>query len=158
MEFIALEVAETPYLYAEGTSAMDPNAVSAAMGEAFGKVMGFVTEQGIAPAGAPMAVYYGYDPGTLQFRAGLPVAAGDTDKAAGEIKAGVTPAGTVVSFTHVGPYRTLRDSYEKLMAHVEKEGLKLAAPTWEVYVDDPGEVDEAVLRTEVFSLLDQTSD
>lgn len=153
MEFTTRDVAAMPYLYAEGSAPMDPAAVSAAMGEVFAKVMGFMTEHGIAPAGPPVAVYYDYDPAMMTFRAGLLVAEADMAKAAGEIKADATPAGAALTFTHVGPYAHLSQSYEAMMAHVAKEGLTLGAPTWEVYVDDPGETPEAELRTEVFSHL-----
>ena len=39
------------------------------------------------------------------------------------------------------------------VGRVAARGLTLAAPTWEVYVDDPAEVPEARLRTEVWSAL-----
>ena len=153
MDFTKVDAAAMPYLYVEGSAAMDPSAVSAAMGEAFARVMGFLTEHHITPAGPPIAVYHDYDPETMTFRAGLPVNEVDLAKAAGDIRADMTPAGTALHFTHVGPYAQLSESYDAMMAHVAKEGLTLTAPTWEVYVDDPDETPEADLRTEVFSHL-----
>jgi effector-binding domain-containing protein len=36
------------------------------------------------------------------------------------------------------------------MAWLEKEGLTLGAPTWEVYVNDPDSTPEEELRTEIY--------
>lgn len=153
LEFNQVDVEETPYLYEERTCSMDPGDISKTMGEAFHKVMMFMSENGIQTTGKVMAVYYAYDPQKMTFRAGFSVSPEDAAKAAGDIKADATPAGNALSFTHVGPYATLRDSYGKMMQHVEENGLALAAPTWEVYVNDPRTTPEEALRTDVFSAL-----
>ncbi|WP_421852760.1 GyrI-like domain-containing protein [Oricola sp.] len=74
----------------------------------------------------------------------------DATKAAGSVRADRTPAGKVVHYTHVGPYKRLSESYHKMMGWVRMEGLRLAVPTWEVYVDDPDTTPEKELRTEVY--------
>jgi effector-binding domain-containing protein len=35
------------------------------------------------------------------------------------------------------------------MDWIAEQGLMMATPTWEIYLDDPGEVPEAELRTKV---------
>lgn len=149
-EFKMTEVEPTPYLYAEESSSMEPAEISAAMGRAFGTVMGHMQENAIAPAGPALSVYYGYDPAKMDFRAGFVVTEGDLEKAGGAVKADRTPAGRVVHFTHVGPYEKLRDSYGELMAWMEREGLSIGAPSWEVYVNDPDSTPEEELLTEIY--------
>jgi effector-binding domain-containing protein len=56
----------------------------------------------------------------------------------------------VLTFTHLGPYAGLRDSYGAMMGYLEENKLEMRAPTWEVYVNDPKEVPEEELRTDVF--------
>jgi len=132
---------------------MDPKDISAAMGAAFQTVWAFMKAQGIPPSGPALSVYYSYDPDVMSFRAGFAIGKADMDKAAGDVMADVTPAGRVLHFTHVGPYATLRDDYALMMAHIEAEGLKIGAPTWEVYVNGPDTTPEAELITEVYSAL-----
>lgn len=150
LKFELTEVEETPYLYEERTCGMDPSDISAAMGEAFGTVMRFMGANGIEPAGAPMAVYYTYDPSKMTFRAGFAVSADDLEKAEAAVKGAVTPAGEALTFTHVGPYAELRNSYGVMMKHMEQNNLQLGAPTWEVYLNDPATTAEEQLETAVF--------
>lgn len=151
--FELTDVEEMPYLYQERSCAMDPQQISAAMGEVFCSVMGFLQKHGIQPASPPLSVYYGYDPETLTFRAGFPVSKDDAAKAEGEIKAAATPAGKALTFTHVGPYAKLRESYGEAMKYIEDNNLKMSAPAWEIYIDDPGTTPEAQLRTNIFMSL-----
>lgn len=152
-EFTMSEVAPRPYLYVEGRTTMDPGSVSEAMGRAFETVIAFLDAHGISIDGPPLSVYYGYSPEEIVFRAGMYVEEEDAKAATGRVKAGLTPGGEVLHFTHVGHYATLRDDYALMMEHVAAHGLTLGAPTWEVYVDDPGDTPEDQLRTEVYVTL-----
>ncbi|RBI83606.1 hypothetical protein DRV85_14750 [Rhodosalinus halophilus] len=152
-DYDVTEAVPRPYLYVERSCGMDPSEISAAMGSAFGEVMGVMQREGIAPAGPPLSVYYDYDPARLSFRAGVFVSEEDAARPAEGVSSDRTPGGKALHFTHVGPYATLRDDYGEMMAWVERQGLTLVAPTWEVYVDDPETVPEAELRTEVWSAL-----
>jgi effector-binding domain-containing protein len=150
-DFEVIEVAERPYLFQEADCSMDPADISRAMGAVFGAVYGFMQARGIAPAGEALAAYYDYDPERMRFRAGFFVSAADAGQAAGDVKADATPAGRVVHFTHVGPYATLRDAYGEMMGWMQAEGHEMRPPTWEVYVNDPTQVPEAELITEVYT-------
>ena len=152
-EFQLTETDAVHYLYQERTCSMDPKDIGENMGIVFHAVMAFMTEQDITPAGAPVSIYHTYSPDSMTFQAGFIVTPADAEKASGDVKAGMIPPGKTLAFTHVGPYARLRDSYGEMMEYVEAEGLTLAAPTWEVYVDDPSAVPEDKLRTEVFSRL-----
>jgi effector-binding domain-containing protein len=150
-EFEVIEVPEKPYLYKEAECSMDPAEISKAMGVTFQAVYDFIQAQGITSAKEALSVYYSYDPNKMRFRAGFTVSPEDAAKAAGEVKADVTPAGRVVHFTHVGPYATLRDAYGEMMGWMQAEGHEMRPPTWEVYVNDPTQVPEAELITEVYT-------
>ncbi len=149
LKFELIDVEAMPYLYEEHSCSMDPSDISATMESAFPSVMSFLSQQQITPR-AVLSVYYSYDPDRMNFRAGFAVSPGDAAKAAGAVKAAATPAGRVLNFTHIGPYAKLRDSYGTMMAHMDKEGLKPGAPTWEVYVNDPMVTPPEELETNVF--------
>jgi len=148
-DYIVEEIGETPYLYVTGESTMDPGAISDEMGRCFEKVIGFMRTHGIEPAGPPLAVYHDFDPDKLTFRAGIVASTEAMQDLPQDVDGDFTPAGRVLTFIHVGPYATLRDDYADMMDYVEREGLQLSAPTWEVYVDDPETVPEQQLRTKV---------
>ncbi|OAO00022.1 hypothetical protein A8B75_19010 [Sphingomonadales bacterium EhC05] len=149
LEFKLTNVEEQPYLYEERSCSRDPSDISATMGGAFQNVMDFLSSRQISPIQV-LAVYYTYDPDRMSFRAGFTVSPDAVTKADGAVKAAVTPAGQVLTFTHVGPYSELRHSYGLMMEYIEKNGLKLGAPTWEIYVDDPQVTPPEQLKTEIF--------
>jgi effector-binding domain-containing protein len=70
----------------------------------------------------------------------------------GEVVASATPAGTVATATHFGPYAGLHGAHEAICRWCAANAHRLAGPSWEVYghwEDDP-----AKLRTDVFYLLE----
>lgn len=138
------------YLYVTRSCAPDADSMSAAMGSAFEAVIGFMRQAGIEAAGPPLAVYPRQGEDKLDFRAGFPVAAADVYKASGPVKADRTPGGRVLRAVHVGPYGDLGETYATIRQHLFAEGLSMAYPTWEIYIDDPFEISEEVLRTEVY--------
>lgn len=149
LKFEMTDVEEMPYLYEERSCSMDPSDISAAMGETFQSVFGFIGRKQITPAAA-LSVYHTYDPEKMTFRAGFSVSSEDAAKADGAVKAATTPAGRVLTFTHVGPYAELRNSYAKMMAYMDANGLKPGAPSWEVYVNDPATTPPEKLETKVY--------
>ena len=153
LDFKLIEVSETPYLYVAKSCSMDPDDISKNMGEAFQQVWAFMHAEAISPTGGALSVYYTYDPEKMDFRAGFAIGRDDMAKASGKIEADVTPAGEVLHFVHKGSYATLRDSYGLMMSHIASIGREISAPTWEIYVNDPSQVSEDELLTEVYSAL-----
>lgn len=67
-----------------------------------------------------------------------------------------TPAGTVATTAHIGPYNRLHEAHTAVLKWCADHGRALAGPSWEVYghwTDDP-----AQLRTDVFYLLQPAGD
>lgn len=144
---------EQHYLYVDRECAFDGKSIGDAMASGFGEVFGFVGKNAIAPLSMPMSVYLDMPSDRLRFRAGVIVSAADAARAGGAVKAGVLPAGDVLTATHVGPYASLNQSHKALWTHAETQGLPAAMPVWEVYVDDPATKPEAEVRTEIFRAL-----
>ena len=146
-----VDVEEQPYLYNEQSCSMDPNDISKAMGLAFQTVADLIGKKGITSAAKPLSVYYTHDPQTMTFRAGFLVSAEDAQKAEGDVKADVLPAGKVLNYVHKGPYAKLRVSYGEMMKYIEENGMTVGAPTWEIYLNEPGNVaSEDELETDIY--------
>lgn len=62
-----------------------------------------------------------------------------------------TPAGTVATATHFGPYDRLVDTHGAIHKWIQENGRKIAGPSWEVY--GHWTEDTSKLRTDVFYLL-----
>lgn len=150
MDIRNVALPEQHYLYVEREAPMGPE-IGAAMGSGFGEVFGFVAQAGIAPQNMPMTLYTAMPDGqTVAFRAGVFVTPEDAAKASGAVKAGVIPACNVVTTTHVGPYANMNQSHGALWNYCDEQGFEKAMPVWEIYVDDPGQVPEAELKTEIY--------
>ncbi len=68
---------------------------------------------------------------------------------AGEPGRSSLPAGRVLVGVHVGPYSRLAAGWAEMDARLAAGGLVAGGPPWESYVDDPGHVASAQLRTEL---------
>lgn len=150
MEFARKTFEAQPYLYIAKETVYDGPKIAQAMGDAFGEVFGFIGQAGITPLSQPITVYHGMDPETLRFQAGVFVTAEDAAKATAPVQAGELPAGDAMSTVHVGPYDNLNQSHGALWKHMEAEGIPGAMPVWEIYIDDPADIDPAKLRTEIY--------
>lgn len=145
------KVEAVPYLYVERSCSMDPADIGKNMGIAFGTVAEFIGARGISSMGNPLSVYYEHDGLTMKFRAGFMVSEVDSEKAEGEVRGGVLPAGEVLNFIHKGPYAKLRDSYADMMRYLETNSLTVSAPTVEIYLNDPDNVaSEDELETDIY--------
>ena len=150
-EYKMVEVEEKPYLYNERACSMNPDDVSHNMEIAFRTVAEFIDRNGIASMGKALSAYYTYDEEIMTFRAGFLVSAEDAQKAEGDVKADVLPAGRVLNFIHRGSYTTLRDSYGDMMRYLEANGIAVGAPTWELYLNNPDSVaSEDDLQTDIY--------
>lgn len=57
--------------------------------------------------------------------------------------------GEFAAVVHTGPYQGVSTAYERLFAYLESENLVPAGPLRELYINDPAEVPEEELLTEV---------
>jgi effector-binding domain-containing protein len=152
MPFETVEAQSQPMLYVTRGAGMAPEEIATVMQEAFAAIGAFIGRTGIAPAGPPLSVYRDWDAttGKMQIDIGFPVAAADTAKAEGDVKAGVTPSGKALKAIHRGPYKTLRETYGVLSEHIKQAGMPMPQVAWEVYITDPDQVPEDELLTEIY--------
>ena len=150
IERIVVEAKEIAYLSA--ASPPDPASVSEAMGRAYFRILNFIDKHGLANAGAPLSITRSFSGSNLLFDAAIPVQ-GVTDATPRDeagVKIGTTHAGTVIRAKHLGSYRSLGQTHQKIAAYLAALGIERDGVAWESYVSDPTKVPEAEMLTYVF--------
>lgn len=154
MDFQRKSLPDQHYLYVDREAAFTGSEIAEAMGSGFGEVFGFVQKHGIERKSMPVSMYIEMPNGPkMAFRCCMFVDADDAKKAADGVKADVIPAGDAVTGVHVGSYANMNVSHKALWDYCDAHGFEKAMPVWEHYIDDPGEVAEEKLRTEIFRKL-----
>ena len=153
LEVEVLEVEPVEILYIETGSSQDPGDIANALASAYQEIMDFIHAQGLETAAQPMAITRAWDEEGYAFDAAIPVDL-EGDIPAGNVKAGLSPAGRVVRVIHRGAYERMMPTYEKLAAYMAVNGLMEGAVSWEQYISDPGETPEDELVTHIYFLLE----
>jgi hypothetical protein len=127
-----------------------PQDLASVVPDACGTVWGVVRAQQIPGAGRHVAVYLD-DVINLEIGVELDAPFGGH----GEVFGSETPAGTVATTTHNGPYQLLHHAHEAIRQWCARNGHALAGPNWEIYGHwkDEWNTDPAKITTDVVYLL-----
>jgi effector-binding domain-containing protein len=138
-----------PEPYACMSATTVPREVGAALHRILPQVGQYLASSGLQSVGQPLARYYRYDPDVVEMDAGVritTIADGD-----GTVTVKELPGGDAAVGVHLGPYDTLKQSYDALAAWIAQQGRTPRDAPWEVYVTDPmTEPDSARWRTEIY--------
>jgi len=118
--------------------------------DACGTVWNALRAQRITGAGRHVALYWDH---AINLEVGVELDGpylGD-----GEVVGSATPAGTVATTVHFGPYARLGEAHQAIRQWCASHGCTLAGPNWEVYGHwtDEWNGDPSKIRTDVFYLL-----
>jgi effector-binding domain-containing protein len=150
IEHMVVEATEIAFLTAH--SKPEPAAISAAMARAYFQILNFIDAQHLEEAGAPLSITRDFSGAQLVFDAAIPVrgnSAGAPRDGIG-VKLGSTYAGPVIRVKHIGSYRRLTATHQKISAYLAALGIERNGDVWESYVSDPRQVAEDDLLTYVF--------
>ena len=117
---------------------------------ACGAVWNVVRSQQIPGAGRHVAIYLD---DAINLEVGVEL---DTPFAGhGEVVGSATPAGTVATATHFGPYGRLHEAHRAIREWCAELNHVLAGPNWEIYGHwiDEWNTDPSKIRTDVFYLV-----
>lgn len=150
IEHLVTEAQDIAYL--PTTSAPEPAAISEAMGKAYFEILTYIDRRGLEETGAPISVTRSFDGSVLLFDAAIPIrsAAEESAGEAGGVRIGKTWAGPVIRVKHIGSYRTLGTTHNKISAYLAALGIERAGAAWESYVSDPTKVAESELLTYIY--------
>jgi effector-binding domain-containing protein len=159
LEFVEVEVPAVLAAQMPGQCAAEPAAIATAVGQTFGKLMAFVEQYALKPAGPPRTIYTAYGADGVQFTAAMPIAAPPARPVeAGSGLVETLPAKKALRFTHHGPYANLATTYGRITGFLQAKGLMPTEgdcwarymPMWEEYLNDPRTTPEAELLTYIY--------
>jgi effector-binding domain-containing protein len=118
--------------------------------DACGVVWNVIRSQQIAGAGRHIALYLDC---VINLEVGVELDAPFAGH--GEVVPSATPAGTVATTVHFGPYNQLGAAHQAICAWCAQHGYALAGPNWEIYGhwENDWNNDPTRIRTDVFYLL-----
>ncbi len=117
------------------------------IGAGFGVLMEHAAKTGAQGAGPPFILYPEDCGDAFEIVICMPVVPG---AAGGEgVELEEIPGGRVATTTHVGPYREVGKAYTAMQKWMTDNGRRPAGKAREIYLNDPGEVPESELLTEV---------
>lgn len=121
------------------------------MGALLRQIFEWEMKNNLQMAGPPFSVYYSSPEemrrGELKYEVGIPFVGEARDE--GNIKIKKFPTQHVLSTIHKGPYRDLGPVYAAVMEYMTKNGYEMAGAPMELYLNNPMEVLESELLTEV---------
>jgi effector-binding domain-containing protein len=121
------------------------NAMPPFFDRAYHQVMRVIQEQGGVVTGPPVGVYFGIPSDTVDVAAGFPTAVPVTPTDG--VYAERLPSGRAAQVMHTGSYDSMEQTYRRLMAWVQQQGLALGPVMWETYLTEPNEEDPSSMKT-----------
>ncbi len=121
------------------------------LGNAYQKIMNYLSEIGEYPSDAPFVAYYNMDMEHLDIEIGFPVK--NQLPTRNYIESKELPSGTYVQCIHVGPYNKMETTYNALMEWMCENKYEPSGISYEFYLNDPSEVIEEKLETRIMILL-----
>lgn len=127
-------------------------AISEALGDAYFELLNFMDRHKLQEAGAPMSISGSFDGSVLLFDAAIPIRGPikDLEKNSNGVRIGRSYEGPVIRVKHVGAYRSLGSTHDKIAAYLAALGIQRNGNPWESYVSDPTRVPAEELLTYVY--------
>ncbi|MFQ5983365.1 MAG: hypothetical protein ACE5KS_08325, partial [Woeseiaceae bacterium] len=150
IEHIVVEATDIAYL--PTGSIPEATAVSDAMGKAFFEILTFIDKNDLADAGAPISISRAFSGSEIRFDAAIPVRGitDETPRSGDSVRLGTTYEGPVIRAKHVGSYRGLGRTHDKVAAYLAALGIERNGDAWESYVSDPTRTEQEDLITYVY--------
>jgi effector-binding domain-containing protein len=124
------------------------------LGRVYGQVFHYLEQLKEEPAGPPYVAYYNMDMQNLDIEIGIPVSRDLPSQ--GGIRSANIPGGDMASCLYTGPYNEMGSAYNALTEWVEKNGHQVTGVAYELYLNDPGQIPEQELQTQILFPLKTT--
>jgi effector-binding domain-containing protein len=151
---VAIEIKQVvPRLYVGIRRTVKRDGLGPACAEVLSRVAGWLASKGKQPAGGPIMVYHSINEATGDFLVQPAYFVGPIT-GEGEITRGETAGGDVLFAVHAGSYASLGQTWAQLFTYAASIRRPVTRSSWEVYLNTPGDVAEADLRTEIYVPID----
>ncbi|MBD99056.1 MAG: hypothetical protein CMO34_04360 [Verrucomicrobia bacterium] len=125
------------------------DAIGQKLGELYAELSIFLeTNESASSSGMPLALYHHYSPEKVILEAAIPYE-GEAE-ASGRVKVKHTPSGKALRGIHYGDYNASGSMHEAMESYVKSSEYELQEYCWEVYANDPTEVDSALVETHIY--------
>ncbi len=115
------------------------------LGEGYTRVMKYLAQHDIHPAGPPYVCYFNDDMQDLDIEYGFPVSS--VVQAHEDIRPSEIPGGRVVGCVHTGPYDEIEGAYTAISEWVSQKKLDMVGTAYEYYLNDPADTPAQELQT-----------
>jgi effector-binding domain-containing protein len=129
-----------PVVVAGVTFESSPETIGPEAGRAYARLFEFLAQEAVAPSAPPRLVYHAMGGDGWKLEACVPVSG--TPEPRDGIVVREFPGGQAAVAMHRGPYDELGMAYREIEQWMEKGGYRTTAPPYDVYLNDPQEVDD----------------
>ncbi len=117
------------------------------LGDSYGKLSAFCTENSIEMAGMPIAIYYTWENDSTDMIAAFPVS--EEIEGTEGIEYGVISASKAVTGVHYGSYESSEMSHMSIGQYIEENNFEISGPVFEIYLNDPTTVSQSEIQTKI---------
>lgn len=144
-----LVLAPKPALTITGQTTWDKGIET--LGNVFQRLENDAGRLGLRVAGRPLTYFAETDDMGFRYEAILPVdRLPDNAAQLGEVRAGSTPSGNALRFTHKSPYDDIDSTYEGITAYLDAKGLTVRDQFLEEYVSDLKDPSDAGFEVNIY--------
>ncbi|REK12522.1 MAG: MerR family transcriptional regulator [Actinobacteria bacterium] len=115
----------------------------------FATLMQAVMSSGTSPNGAPLIIFHDVIDEQNDGDIEICIPIGEANFEDGEVVARTLPGGPMAFTMHKGPYQEVTPAYHALLAWIDDRGHATLAGPREIYLNDPTQVEEEELLTEI---------
>lgn len=115
----------------------------------FDRVMGFLTDAGVDPAGTPFTLYHQAPDADTEGDIALCVPISQPIETSADCQVIEFVQTVTASVVHQGGYDEMGESYGAVAKWIHERGHRIVGPHREVYLNSPAQVDEGDLLTEI---------
>lgn len=127
----------------------DEAGLSKKLGELYTELSIYLeTSAGAEPNGMPMAIYHNFSPEKVVVEAALPYSGSLSPE--GRVKVRMIKGGKVLKSVHYGDYAQSASSHDNIAKYADLKALSIIGSPWEIYTNDPAEVDSASVETHIY--------
>ena len=147
-----VQVEPVTVAYVSAACGKEEQEIAKTIGASYAQVGKFMAARKVKQASAPITINTKWGETGYEFDAAIPLDRTPEGDVAPDspVQVKQTYSGKALKVVHVGPYRNMEATYDKLIAYAAAHAYESAGPPWDEYVSDPGNTPEPELLTHIF--------
>lgn len=146
-----VDVEAVPLAVLSMASRPDPESIAAMLDRAYFEITRFVDRHSLRAIGPPRLILREFVGASRNLDAAIPVSGAPSEPMSDErVRVLAGYQGTAIRAVHLGAYDGLGETHRQIAAYLAAAGLERNGAPWESYVNDPADVPEAALVTDIY--------